>query len=56
MENVVTNEGATVLYVCMKGYDGGPFLTYPISVENASLMPLPPDGNITGDSLYRQHE
>ena len=49
-----TKERAIVPYVCLKDYDGGPFLTYPIREGVAHA--LPPDGNIPGGSPYRQHE
>ena len=52
--NVVTNERTIVPYVCMKDYDGGPFLTYPI--REGVTHALPPDGNIPGGSPYRLHE
>lgn len=53
-KNACTRDRAIVPYVCLKDYDGGPFLTYPIreGVPHA----LPPDGNIPGGSPYRQHE
>ena len=53
-KNASTRDRVIVPYVCLKDYDGGPFLTYPIreGVPHA----LPPDGNIPGGSPYRQHE
>ena len=53
-DDVVPNPKAIVPYVCLKDYDGGPFLTYPIREGVAHA--LPPDGNIPGGSPYRQHE
>ncbi len=53
-KNAVTNKRAIVPYVCLKDYDGGPFLTYPI--REGVTHSLPPDGNIPGGSPYRQHE
>ena len=53
-DGVVSNPKAIVPYVCLKDYDGGPFLTYPIREGVAHA--LPPDGNIPGSSPYRQHE
>ena len=52
--HAVRNERAAVPYVCLKDYDGGPFLTYP--VREGVAHALPPDGNIPGGSPYRQHE
>ena len=52
--NFLTNERTIVPYVCMKDYDGGPFLTYPI--REGVTHALPPDGNIPGGSPYHLHE
>ena len=53
-DDVLPNPKATVPYVCLKDYDGGPFLTYP--TREGVAHALPPDGNIPGGSPYRQHE
>lgn len=53
-QNACTRDRAIVPYVCLKDYDGGPFLTYPIREGVPHALPL--DGNIPGDSPYRQHE
>ena len=53
-KNVVTNERATVPYVCRKDYDGGPFLAYPI-IEHVPHA-LPQDGTIPDSTPYCQHE
>lgn len=53
-KDTVTNQRTIVPYVCMKDYDDGPFLTYPIREGVAHA--LPSDGNIPGGSPYRQHE
>ena len=53
-KNRIANERAIVPYVCLKDYDGEPFLTYPI--REGVTHALPPDGNIPGGSPYRQHE
>ena len=53
-DDVVSNPKAIVPYVCLKDYDGGPFLTYP--TREGVPHALPPDGNIPGGSPYRQHE
>ncbi len=53
-DDVVSNPKAIVPYVCLKDYDGGPFLTYP--TREGVAHALPPDGNIPGGSPYRQHE
>lgn len=53
-KNAITNKRAIVPYVCLKDYDGGPFLTYPI--REGVTHALPPDGKIPGGSPYWQHE
>ena len=53
-KNVVTNERTIVPYVCLKEYDGGPFLTYPARESIAHAVPS--GGNILGGSPYQQHE
>lgn len=53
-KNAVTNERTIVPYVCLKGYDGGSFLTY--SIREGVTHALPSDGNVPGGSPYRQHE
>ena len=53
-DDVVSNPKAIVPYVCLKDYDGGPFLTYP--TREGVAHALPPDGNIPGGSPYHQHE
>ena len=53
-DDVIPNPKAIVSYVCLKDYDGGPFLTYP--TREGVTHALPPDGNIPGGSPYRQHE
>lgn len=52
--NAVTNKRAIVPYVCLKIYDGGPFLTYPI--RECVSHALPPDGKIPGGSPYWRQE
>lgn len=53
-KNVVIEERAVAPYVCLKHYDGGPFITYPI--REGVTHALPPDGNVPGGSPYLQHE
>ena len=53
-DDAVSNPKAIVPYVCLKDYDGGPFLTYPTREGVAHALPL--DGNLPGGSPYRQHE
>ena len=53
-DDVVSNHRAIVPYVCLKDYDGKPFLTYPIREGVTHALPL--DGNLPGASPYRQHE
>ena len=53
-KHALIRERTVVPHVCLKDYDGGPFLTYPI--REGGTHALPPDGNIPGGSPYRQHE
>ena len=53
-KNARTDERVVVPYVCLKDYDGGPFLTNLIREGVKHALPL--DGSIPGGSPYRRHE